>query len=41
MMVVATAGTTVGGAYDPIEQIADVTDKYKMWLHVDVGFYFF
>uniref|UniRef100_A0A7M5XDJ4 Glutamate decarboxylase n=2 Tax=Clytia hemisphaerica TaxID=252671 RepID=A0A7M5XDJ4_9CNID len=35
MMVVATAGTTVGGAYDPINQIADVTDKYNIWLHVD------
>lgn len=31
----ATAGTTVLGAFDPIDQIADVTEKYGIWLHVD------
>ena len=31
----ATAGTTVLGAFDPIDQIADITEKYKVWLHVD------
>lgn len=31
----ATAGTTVLGAFDPIDKIADVTEKYKIWLHVD------
>ncbi|MGB0777941.1 MAG: pyridoxal phosphate-dependent decarboxylase family protein [Flavobacteriaceae bacterium] len=31
----ATAGTTVMGAFDPIEPIADITDKYNIWLHVD------
>ena len=31
----ATAGTTVLGAFDPIDKIADITEKYKMWLHVD------
>lgn len=31
----ATAGTTVLGAFDPIEAIADITEKYKIWLHVD------
>lgn len=35
MMVIATAGTTVGGAYDPINKIADVTEKHKIWLHID------
>ncbi|MFT4779463.1 MAG: sulfinoalanine decarboxylase [Flavobacteriales bacterium] len=31
----ATAGTTVLGAFDPIDKIADITDKYKLWLHID------
>ncbi|CAM1356849.1 pyridoxal phosphate-dependent decarboxylase family protein [Tenacibaculum halocynthiae] len=31
----ATAGTTVLGAFDPIDDIANITEKYKMWLHVD------
>jgi sulfinoalanine decarboxylase/sulfinoalanine decarboxylase/aspartate 1-decarboxylase len=31
----ATAGTTVLGAFDPIDAIADITEKYEMWLHVD------
>lgn len=31
----ATAGTTVLGAFDPIDKIADITEKYSMWLHVD------
>ncbi len=31
----ATAGTTVLGAFDPIDQIADITEKYNIWLHVD------
>jgi sulfinoalanine decarboxylase/sulfinoalanine decarboxylase/aspartate 1-decarboxylase len=30
-----TAGTTVLGAFDPIDEIADVTEKYGVWLHVD------
>ena len=31
----ATAGTTVLGAFDPIDKIADISEKYNMWLHVD------
>lgn len=36
-MVNATSGTTVLGAFDPIEEIADICEKYKIWLHVDVN----
>ena len=31
----ATAGTTVLGAFDPIDAIADITERHAMWLHVD------
>lgn len=32
-----TAGTTVIGAFDPIHPLADICEKYGMWLHVDVS----
>lgn len=35
----ATAGTTVIGAFDPIQEIADICQKYNCWLHVDVSPY--
>lgn len=31
----STAGTTVLGAFDPIDKISDITEKYGVWLHVD------
>lgn len=31
----STAGTTVLGAFDPIDEIANITEKYNVWLHVD------
>jgi glutamate/tyrosine decarboxylase-like PLP-dependent enzyme len=34
----ATAGTTVLGAFDPIEKIAHIASKYKLWLHIDGAF---
>lgn len=37
MFVNATAGSTVYGAFDPINEIADICEKYNLWLHVDVS----
>src|SRR6218665_718422 len=31
----AMAGTTVLGAFDSLNEIADVCEKHKLWLHVD------
>ena len=32
-----TSGTTVYGAFDPIDSIADVCQKFGLWLHIDVN----
>ena len=38
LMIVSTSGTTVMGAFDPIDAIADVAQKHRLWLHVDGAF---
>jgi len=35
-LVTATAGTTVLGAFDLFDAVADICEKYNIWFHVDV-----
>ncbi|XP_018779690.1 cysteine sulfinic acid decarboxylase isoform X2 [Serinus canaria] len=37
LFVCATSGTTVLGAFDPLDAIADVCARHGLWLHVDAA----
>lgn len=38
--IVASAGTTLSGAVDPIDAIAAIAQKYRIWVHVDGAYGF-
>ena len=31
----ATSGTTVRGAFDPLQEIGSICSRYKIWFHID------
>lgn len=35
--VALTAGSTVLGSFDPIDKVAEVCNKHKLWLHIDAA----
>ncbi|XP_034004890.1 cysteine sulfinic acid decarboxylase-like isoform X1 [Trematomus bernacchii] len=37
LLVSCTSGTTVRGAFDPLDRIADVCERHNIWMHVDAA----
>ncbi|CAO4368404.1 unnamed protein product [Caenorhabditis nigoni] len=35
--VCCTAGSTVYGAFDPLERVANICERHKLWFHVDAA----